>query len=138
MLILRKKAPIAPAILLLLHNLMLNKVDTFKYLGVLLAEDLTWTPHIHAVCSKARQVLGLLYCRFYNFSNTDTILQLYVSMVRPHLEYACPTWAPHTAKDILELERVQKFAGRMATRNWNLSYSELQSIANLPSLEEED
>ena len=125
MLISRKKAPTAPAIPLLLHNLVLNEVNTFKYLGVLLAEDLAWTPHIHAVCSKARQVLGLLYRRFYNFSNADTLLQLYVSMVRPHLEYACPVWAPHTAKDILELERVQRFAGRMATHNWNSSYSEL-------------
>ena len=89
----------------------------FKYLGVLLAEDLVWTPHVHAVCSKAHQVLCLLYRRFYNYSNADTLVQLYVSMVRPHLEYACPMWAPHTAKDIQELERVQKFAGRMDTHN---------------------
>ena len=104
-------------------------------MGVLLAEDLAWTPHIHAVCSKACQILGLLYRRFYNFSNADTLLQLYVSIVRPHLEYVCPVWVPHTAKDILELERVQRFAGRMATHNCNLSYSELQFIVNLPSLE---
>ena len=97
---------------------------------MLLAEDLAWTPHIHAVCSKAHQVLGLLYHRFYNFSNADALLQLYVSMVRPHLEYTWPVWAHYTAKDILELERVQRFAGRMATctHNWNSSYSELQSI----------
>lgn len=137
MVISRKRAPTAPdhQAPLLLHNLVLSRVCTFKYLGVLLAEDLAWTPHVHAVCSKARQVLGLLYRRFYNYSNVDTLVQLYVSMVRPHLEYACPVWAPHTAKDIQELERVQRFAGRMATHNWNSSYSELQSIVNLPTLE---
>ena len=66
MLISRKRVPTAPAVPLLLHSLSLSKVNTFKYLGVLLAEDLAWSPHIHAVCLKARQVLGLLYCRFYN------------------------------------------------------------------------
>ena len=135
MLISRKRTPTAPDLPLLLHNLPLSKVNTFKYLGVLLAEDLAWTPHIHAICSKARQILGLLYSRFYNYSNVNTLVQLYVSLVRPHLEYACPVWAPHTAMDIHELERVQMFAGRMATRNWDASYSELQSMVKLPTLE---
>ena len=120
---------------LLLHNLPLSKVNTFKYLGVLLAEDLAWTPHIQAICSKVHQVLGLLYRRFYNYSSTDTLEKLYVSLVRPHLEYACPVWAPHTAKDIHTLGSVQKFAIKMATHNWNVSYQELQSLISIPTLE---
>ena len=79
MLISRKKFPTVPDMPLLLHNLPLSKVNTFKYLGVLLAEDLAWNPHIQSICSKARQVLGLLYRRFYNYSNTDTLEKLCVS-----------------------------------------------------------
>ena len=135
MLISRKKFPTVPDMPLLLHNLPLSKVNTFKYLGVLLAEDLAWNPHIQSICSKARQVLGLLYRRFYNYSNTDTLEKLYVSLVRPHLEYACPVWVPHTAKDIHTLESVQKLALKMATHNWNASYLELQSLINIPTLE---
>ena len=132
MLISRKKIPTVPDMPLLLHNLPLSKVNTFKYLGVLLAEDLAWTPQIQAICSKARQVLVLLYRRFYNYSSTDTLEKLYVSLVHPHLEYTCPVWVPHTAK---ELESVQKFAVKMATHNWNASYQELQSLINIPTLE---
>ena len=106
MLISRKKFPTVPDMPLLLHNPPLSKVNTFKHLGVLLAEDLAWTPHIQAICSKARQVLGLLYRRFYNYSNTDTLEKLYMSLIRPHLEYACPVWAPHTAKDIHTLRSI--------------------------------
>ena len=58
-----------------------------------------------------------------------------MSLVRPHLEYACPVWAPHTAKNIHTLESVQKFAFKMATHNWNASYQELQSLINIPTLE---
>ena len=57
--------------------------------------------------SKARQILGLMYRRFYYFSNSDTLVQLYI---RPHLEYACPVWSPHLTNDIQTLERVQEFA----------------------------
>ena len=64
MLISKKRSPTLPDIPLLLHKLPLCQVDTFKYLGLLLSEDLSWSPHINAICSKARQVLGLLYRRF--------------------------------------------------------------------------
>ena len=135
MLISRKRSPTLPDIPLLLHKLPLCQVDTFKYLGILLSEDLSWSPHINAICSKARQVLGLLYRRFYNFSNTDTLVQLYTSLVRPHLEYACPVWAPHLTRDIQALESVQAFACKMATHNWKANYQELQSLIDIPTLE---
>ena len=85
MLISRKRSPTLPDIPLLLHELPLCQVDTFKYLGILLSEDLSWSPHINAICSEAQQVLGLLYRRFYHFSNTDTLVQLCTSWYVPVL-----------------------------------------------------
>ena len=96
----------------MLNGLHLNKVD----LGVLLSSDLSWTPHITSVCSKAKQILGLLYRRFYNHTEGATLKQLYLSLIRPHLEYACPVWDPHTMKDEVLLEDAQKFAFWMATK----------------------
>ena len=56
--------------------------------------------------------------------------------MRPHLECACHVWAPHTSKDITELENVQKFACKMATSQWSgMQYEQLLSTTNLPSLE---
>jgi len=46
---------------LFLDNVSLERVQYFKYLGMLLAADLSWTHHIEAICSKARKLLGLLY-----------------------------------------------------------------------------
>ena len=68
----------------MLNGLHLNKVE---YLGVLLSSNLSWNPHITSVCSKAKQILGLLYRRFYNHAEGDTLKQLYLSLIRPHLEY---------------------------------------------------
>ena len=87
----------------------LEQVHTFKYLGVLISSSLSWSPHIDAVCTKARQLLGLLYRRFYGLIDTKGMIELYRALIRPHLEYAVPVWAPHLAKDIDKLEKVQKF-----------------------------
>ena len=32
-------------------------------------------------------------------ANQETLLQLYVSIVRPHMEYAAQAWDPHLKKD---------------------------------------
>ena len=89
---------------LVLGDLPLQKVDAFDYLGVLLSQDMSWSSHVQATCSKAKKVLGLLYRKFYGCSNTNTLIQLYISLVRPHLEYDCPVWAPHMAKDVHAIE----------------------------------
>ena len=52
-----------------------------------------------------------------------------------HLEYAAEVWSPHTAKDKIFFDSVQKCALRMSTRNYNLRYDELLDICKIPSLE---
>ena len=64
------------------------------------------------VCDKDRKLLGLLYRKFYDASAADTLCHLYLSMVRPHLEYASPVWSPHLARDKELIKSVQKFALR--------------------------
>ena len=105
-----------------------------EYLGLLISSDLSWSNHIQSICSKARKILGLLYRKYCKFSDQATLLQLYISLVRPHLEYSAPVWNPHLQRDIQMLERTQKFACRMCTKTWNAGYEELQNTLQLPSL----
>jgi len=90
--------------------------------------------HIKDICSKARKILGLLYCRYYKYADESTLVQLYMSLVRPHREYAAPVWDPHLLKDIQLLEDTQKFACRMCNKSWNAGYDELLQMSHLPSL----
>ena len=32
-----------------------QKVDIFKYFGVLLSQDMSWSPHVQATCSKTKK-----------------------------------------------------------------------------------
>ena len=61
----RKRNQCPPPSPLSLNGTILDVVPTFKYLGVLICSDLSWSEHIQGVCSKARKLLGLLYRRYY-------------------------------------------------------------------------
>ena len=78
-----------------ISNRQLEEVESFKYLGLLFTADLSWTTHITSICAKAKQILGMLYRQFYQQSQPGTLLKLYISLVRPHLEYASPVWNPY-------------------------------------------
>ena len=136
MIISRKRNPPLPDIPLQLCGSALERVDSYKYLGVLVSCDLSWSLHIEFACQKARRVLGLLYRRFYGQASQDSLKQLYLSLVRPHLEYASQVWDPHLAKDRNTLEKVQKFACKLATSKWNSSYEELLDLTDLKSLQD--
>ena len=109
-------------------------VDSYKYLGLLISSDLSWSHHIDSICSKAWKILGLLYWRFSHDTEPYALLQLYLSLVRPHLKYGSQVWDPHLRKDINQLEGVQKFGLRICTKQWDLSYDELLSNFGVPTL----
>ena len=79
-------------------------------------------------------MLGLLYRTFYLNASTTSLLQLYISLIRPFLEYACQVWNPHLAKDVEKLEKVQKLALKVCVKQWDLEYTSLLFICALPTL----
>ena len=119
---------------LMLNGAHLARVTSYKYLGVLITSNLMWSSHVSNICNKTRRLIGILYRRFYKHSSPNTLLRLYTSFIRPHLEYAAAAWDPFLKKDIALLEDVQKFALRVCTKSWDTSYSDLLLTSHLPSL----
>jgi hypothetical protein len=124
-----------------LHTLFLDgkeleEVNMFRYLGVLIKNNLSWTDHTSEICSKARKILGLLYRHFYGNSSSETLGQLYLGLVRPHLEYAAQLWDPYIQSDIDKLESVQKFALKLVTHQWDTNYDNLLELTDIPKLSE--
>ena len=96
----------------------------YKYLGVTLTNTMSWSPHINNVTNKAKKLLGLIYRQYSMYLPASSLLLLYLSFVRPHLEYASQVWSPHLLKDISLLKRVQKFGLKVCLKNWNCNYQE--------------
>jgi len=90
---------------------------------------------VTSLCTKARKLLGLLYHRFYKHAEPSALLQLYLLLVRPHLEYASDVWDPHLQKDVTLIENVQKFGLRICAKQWDLGYDELISNFDVCTLQ---
>ena len=54
--------------------------------------------------------------------------------VLPKLDYCCAVWDPHQVTYRSQLENIQKFAGRIITKNWSSEYPSLCVSLNLKSL----
>ena len=117
-----------------LNNLSIARVFTFRYLGILLSCNMTWASHISSISKKAKRLLGLIYRQFYKNSSTNTLLSLYLTIVRPVLEYGSPIWDPPSFSLSSTLESVQHFALKLASKSWSQSYDSLLSSLNICSL----
>ena len=119
---------------ILLGNEALELVQRYKYLGVTITSNLSWSEHINTKCIKAKKLIGLLYRRFYGNADPIALFELYTALVRPHLEYACEVWNPHLQKERDQLERVQKYGLRMCSKQWNAGYTDILSLFKIPTL----
>ena len=59
---------------------------------------------------------------------------LYITLVRPILEYSCATWYPLNKTLTNCLESVQMFACRVILQSWNFEHDDILSRTSLPSL----
>ena len=116
------------------NGVALEKVDNYKHLGIWITSTLSWYKQVSEVCRKARQKVGILFRKYYQHASTSTLLQLYLSCIRPDLEYAVAVWSPHQKCLINSLEAVQKFALRVCSKQWDANYHTLLARYNIPSL----
>ena len=80
-----------------LEGTVLEYVESIKYLGVTVTNDLKWNTHISNVCTKENRTLGFLRRNLYSCP-PDVKEAAYKGLVRPVLEYGSSVWdlRPHT------------------------------------------
>lgn len=97
-----------------MEGVTLNVTSNQKDLGVFVDQSAKPSLQVSKAAQKANQVLGRLL-RSFKCREKTTMVQLYKTFVRPHLEYAIQAWCPYTIKDIDTLEKVQKRFVRQIT-----------------------
>ena len=85
----------------------LEESEFVKDLGVTVHSGLSGSKHISNLAAQGKRMASWALSVFRSRDKT-TMLTLYKSLVRSHLEYACPLWDPHTLTDIRTLEGVQR------------------------------
>ena len=121
----------------LLNNLLLPSVEQEVDLGVTFNSSWNWIDQINNCIGKANKCIAWVtrnvICR-----NADVMINIYKSLIRPHLEYCVQVWAPvpHYGnwKHILDIENVQRRYTRLIDGVGLKSYQERLRCLNLTTL----
>ena len=89
--------------------LALEKVQSAKYLGITISDNMEVGQRISEISSKAAKTLGFLR-RNLAFAPKSTKVFAYKVLVRLKLEYAAPICSPFSKRQINQVEKGQRTA----------------------------
>ncbi|KAI8516814.1 hypothetical protein Bbelb_053950, partial [Branchiostoma belcheri] len=133
--ILFSKVPcVAPP--LSVNGIELQQVQGMKILGVFLQSNLRWNSHVDSICCKSSQRLFLLRKLKHFHISSEDLVTVYVSYIRPVLEYAAPVWHSGLTTELSnKVEKIQRRAVRIIMSAKYTSYTEGWSYLGLPTLQ---
>ena len=105
-------------------------------LGVIMSDDLTWSHHIDRVIANCRKQSAWIL-RTFSRRDINTMKTLWVSLIRPIIDYCSPIWSPHPTNFgmIDRLENVLRAFTKKVDNLHDLSYSERLKEMKLSSIQ---
>ena len=112
---------------------VLERVEHANMLGVTISNNLTWSKHVDNIVSKAGKRVYMLYQLKRAGISQNDLVKIYVSSIRPVLEYACPVWSTSLPKYLSDaIEMIQKRVLRSI--HPGLHYDDILVLVGLQSL----
>ena len=76
---------------LIMDNVILQEIIRHRHLGITVSSDLTWHNHIIEITTKGWQCFNILRAFKFKFDR-KSLERLYISFVRPVMEYSGAVW----------------------------------------------
>ena len=88
---------------------ILERVDTFKYLGLHFDPTLTWTNHIEITAAKLRTKLGKIE-RALPHLTAETKKLLLNTLITPYIDYCSEIWSSASNSNLARIEKLYQRA----------------------------
>jgi hypothetical protein len=95
-----------------------QQVKSYRYLGVELDEKLSYTNHTEKTITKAKQAIGAMNRTLRKWAPAEVFSMTVSTIAIPVLLYAIEVWYPPGLRTKQCIEKLQKFAARMATNDF--------------------
>ena len=105
---------------------MLTEVTCIRDHGILLNCNFNFSEHCSKIAVKAYYTAHQVLNCFHS-NDICIFLKAYKVYVRPILEYCTPVWSPFLSKDIIVIEKVQKYFIQKICRKCNTQYTDYKS-----------
>ena len=112
----------------------IERVSTFKLLGVYINCDLSWSTHVDYIVAKASKRIFIITQLIRAGVDKTDIVNVYGAIIRSVVEYACPVWhCGITKKQANDLESVQRRCLKIIYPE--LSYADALFVSGLERLD---
>ena len=101
---------------LYINDTQLERVQSTKFLGLVIDSHLTWKEHIQCIKLKISRTIGILY-KIKHILNRSTFMTIYHSLIFSYLNYANTIWGGSNMTTINCLFLCQKRFARIATNS---------------------
>ena len=129
-----------PSIYLNINNTLIEQQKEAKFLGLILDDDLSWTPHINDRLKKIKRNMHMLVTS-KNMLNNNTKKLIYYGHIHSHLCYCLVVWGGMCKRtDLNCLQKAQdkciKLLNPKQTKEENYSKNKILTLPQLIRLEE--
>ena len=97
-------------------------------------DHISFKDHIENVIKKVRKTIGWV-CQTFASRDVNFMRQIYVSVVRPHLDYCSQLWGPSEGPLLDRLEKTQSYFTRLIPSIRDKNYSERLKILNISTIQ---
>ena len=119
----RKKIYIPLSLPLLeINQCVIKRVQSIKFLGVIVDENLNWKNHIDLVHNKISKSVGILY-KASKLLNLSCLKSIYFALIHSYINYANAAWASSPKTELNKILVKQKQAVRIIFHEDRLAHS---------------
>lgn len=120
-----------------LHGMDVPRVDSVKYLGLILDSKLTWQSHINGLVQKIRNRIHQIKYLIQGSSPLPLKLKIliYTTLIRPIWMYACGIWSSASDTQIRRIQTLQNRILRICTdAPWYVRNTTLHNDLQIPEV----